>query len=488
MEIKRTGLKMKTRLKAILRADYRNSGLAPALIAGLAFSFLQGCMQNDSGDGEPSAAMNQTLFTAQEGSLVSYDLTTGNLLPGKITDVKSPTDMQALADGTIMVNLSGSHEILIVDGGTMLQKGPRIPSSAMGALKPVHSYITPDLGGKRYWMSLNDSNAAGKPNSARFVSLDSADYLKAVGEAALGTGHHKAAFSPNKARVIISNIADCADIMSVFDFTDIGNVRKIATLDSSGAGFDGSDKQHICDQSKARGIAPSPHGCAAAKGPAHALCNMTGNGVLVAVDLDASQPGFKLIPTKGNGAGYASAHPGGRYIYSLQSAPKEGGTGLPCQVGQVAVVDMQTDSLVSELPLLYRGPDCADSLKGTPAFGSSPSHILFSPDGSRAFINLGSASGADARVDKQLVLDVSDPAHPGQSESITIGSSNGSHGETLTGDGKRLIVANNKDASVSIIDVATAKVVRVLPIENAGKTMATFGTAEGPSHQAGPFH
>ncbi|MDB5047422.1 MAG: hypothetical protein JWO30_493 [Fibrobacteres bacterium] len=482
---------MKTRHDASpsIRTGRGISPQLPALLAGLAFAFLQGCMQSDSGN-DNTATPDQTLFTAQDGSLISYDLATGTLLPGKITDVKSPTDMQTLADGTLMVNLSGSNEILIVDGKTMLQKGPRIPSSAIGAGKPVHSYITPELDGRRFWMSLNDSSAAGTPNSARFVSLDPdpAKYLKAAGEVGLGTGHHKAAFSPDKARVVISNIADCKDIMSVFDYTDIGDIRNIATLDSLGAGFDGSDKQHICDQSKLRGIAPSPHGCATAKGPAHALCNMTGNGVLVAVDLDAAAPGFKLIPTQGTGAGYTAAHPGGRYVYSLQSAPREGGTGWPCQVGQVAVADMQADTLVSELPLLYAGPDCKDPLAGTPADGSSPSHTLFSPDGAKAFINLGSASGADARVDRQLVLDVSDPARPKQLASISIGSSNGSHGETMTGDGKWIIVANNKDASVSIIDVATATVSRTMPIDNAGKTMATFGTAEGPSHQVGPFH
>jgi len=183
------------------------------------------------------------------------------------------------------------------------------------------------------------------------------------------------------------------------------------------------------------------------------------------------------------------AHPGGRFVYSLQSEPDEVSGGAPCQIGQVAVVDTWNDSLAKELPLLYKGGDCGDSLQGTAAAGASPSHTLFSPDGTRAYVNVAGASGdSAARVSMQLVLDVSDPGNPRQLASIAIGSSFGSHGETLTGDGKYLIVANNKDATVSVIDVAAGTVAHTLAIGNAGKTMATFGSVEGPSHQAGPFH
>jgi DNA-binding beta-propeller fold protein YncE len=463
------------------------------LTASLASSHLQGCLQTaDPADGGPSArAFPQTLFAAQEGGLASFDLATGNALPGTIADMKSPTDMQALADGTIMLNLSGSNEILILDGKTMLLKA-RMPSSGGSGLKPVHSYVTPEIGGKRYWVSLNDGNGTRASNSARFLNLDTADaaaYLHPAGEVALGLGHHKAAFSPDRARMVVSNIADCEDIMSVFDYSDPADIRKISTLDAAGSGFDGSDRNHICDQSKSAGIAPSPHGCAAAKGNGHALCNETGTGTLIAIDLDAAVPGFKRIPTQGSGAGYTAAHPGGRYIYSLQSNPNESSGGAPCQIGQLAIVDMENDSLVGEMPLLYRGGSCADSLRGTLAAGASPSHLLFSHDGSKAFINVASASGdSGSRVSQHLALDASDPAHPKQQASLAIGASFGSHGETMTGDGKFLIVANNKDASVSLIDVAAGTVAKTLPIGNAGKTLATFGSAEGPGHQAGPFH
>jgi YVTN family beta-propeller protein len=469
---------------------FHTTSLALPCAAAIALFASQGCVDDSSDKDESNATFSQTLFTAQEGSLVSFDLATGKKLPGEITDVKGPTDMQALDDGTLLVNLTTTNEILAVDGKTMLQKGNRIPSSGKAAVKPVHSFITPEVGDKRYWVTMNDGSGTAASNSARFLSLDpdTAKYLKPAGELDLGIGHHKAAFSPDKQRVVISNIGDCDDIMSVFDFSDIANIAKVSTLTAAGAGFDGSDSLHTCDQTKKKGRTPSPHGCAAAKNSAHALCNMTGTGVLVATDLDAAVPGFKLIPTAGTGAGYTAAHPGGRYIYTLQSTPNEANGGKPCQVGQVAVVDMSKDSLVKELPLLYTGPGCTDALAGTKAKGTGPSHTLFNAASDRAYINVAASADSNSRVEKQLVLDVSDPADPKQLESVSIGSSYGSHGETLSGDGKFLIVANNKDASVSVIDAATAKVVKTLDVGNAGKTMATFGTAEGPSHQVGPFH
>gem|GEM_PF-1438962 len=472
-----------------------------AVMATMALIGLPGCLQSEDGDSdgeETPGAFSQTLFTAQEGALASFDLATGNALPGIITDVKSPTDMQALEDGTVLVNLSTSNEILILNGRTM-ELIERMPSSGTTGLKPVHTFITPDLDGKRYWVTMNDGNGTAPSNSMRFLDLDTASdtYLKPVGEAALGIGHHKAAFSPKKARVVVSNIADCGVLMAVFDFSDIGDIRRIAALDAAGAGFDGSDRMHTCDQTagSATGIRPSPHGCAAAGNSSHAICNMTGNGVLAAVDLDAAVPDFKLIPTGGSGGGYTASHPGGRYLYSLQSGPREGAGGNACQIGQIAVVDAVRDSLVKELPLYYRGPDCADSINGTKAYGSSPSRIHFAPGGGRAYVNLGSgstnaggATDSTLRVSVQLALDVSDPADPVQLASIDIGQSFGSHGEVLTGDGKWLVVANNKDGTVSKIDVATGTVAATFSTVNAGKTMATFGSAEGPGHQTGPFH
>jgi DNA-binding beta-propeller fold protein YncE len=371
----------------------------------------------------------------------------------------------------------------------MLQKA-RIPSSGLAGVKPVHSYITPKVGGKQYWMTNNDGSGTAPSNTLRFLHLDpdTSKFLKPAGEVGVGIGHHKVAYSATKAVMVVSNIADCADLMSTFDFSDMANIKKLSTLTAAQAGLDGSDSLKTCDYTPGKGVKPSPHGCASAKSNSHALCNMTGTGVLVAVDLDAAVPGYKLIPTQGSGAGYTSAHPGGRYIYTLQGNPKEGNKGAACQVGQVAVVDMQSDLLVKELPVFYKSGTCADSLAGTPAKGAGVSHILFSHDGAKAFINVSASADSNSRVDMQLALDVSDPANPKQLASIAIGKSFGSHGETISGDGKWLIVANNKDATVSVVDIAAGTVAKTIAIGNAGKTMTTWGSQEGPGYQTGPFH
>jgi hypothetical protein len=99
-------------------------------------------------------------------------------------------DLQALEDGTLLVNLTDRNEILVVDGTTMLEKA-RIPSSARGAVRPVHAYLTPKRGGKQLWVTLNDG-AEGKAetNSATFVDVTagSPTYRRPVGRWASASG------------------------------------------------------------------------------------------------------------------------------------------------------------------------------------------------------------------------------------------------------------------------------------------------------------
>jgi hypothetical protein len=88
-----------------------------------------GCSDADPGVGAAGAA--QILFVASEGFLTSYDVETGLERPGTIPNVTGPVDMQAFSDGHVMLNLTGRHEVLVIDGKTMLEKS-RIPSSRMG--------------------------------------------------------------------------------------------------------------------------------------------------------------------------------------------------------------------------------------------------------------------------------------------------------------------------------------------------------------------
>jgi YVTN family beta-propeller protein len=114
---------------------------------------------------------------------------------------------------------------------------------------------------------------------------------------------------------------------------------------------------------------------------------------------------------------------------------------------------------------------------------------VISLDASRLFITVaGGFEVESARVRQQLVLDISAPDAPVQLPSIPVGASTGYHGDSLSGDGRWLFVANNIDGTVTQIDVATASVVRTSTVGTTPKVLATYGSLEGPSVQAGPIH
>ncbi len=467
----------------------------PFILIGVSSGALTlGCGGSGGPDTPPEQALGHTLYVAHEGSLASYDLATGEERPGAVQNVTGPVDMQALADGTLLVNLTGRHEVLIVDGKTMLEVA-RVPSSAMGGKRPVHSYISPEHAGKSYWVALNDGeDGALSTNSARFIDVTagSETYLKPVGEVALGAGHHKAAFSATTDRVVISNIADCDTVLAVYDYSNPADIKVLAKLSAEDAGWDGSSFEKTCDPTYQMGAPPAPHGCATSKESGKAYCNLTTSGDVVAVDIDASPPSFKLIKTGGSGGGYTKAHPDGRYIYSLQDSPREGSATKPgsmCQIGQLVVIDARTDALVKEVPLHYKGLGCSGAITGTDEETAEPGHMQISPDKKTLYITpAGGFMVPDARVRQELALDLSSPESPAELASIPVGASSGHHGDALSGDGKFLFVTNNIDGTVTQIDAASREVVRTIKTQAQPKAIATFGDAEGPSAQTGPLH
>jgi hypothetical protein len=474
------------------RLGTRSSLFTVAALVGLA----SGCggddsvalMGEESSDGD---ALSETLFVAHQGSLVSYDIQTGAEKPGAVQGVSSPTDLQALDDGTLLVNLTDQNHILVVDPRNMLEIA-RVHSSFGAAQRPVHSYISPTHSGKTYWLSLNDGTEGERAtNSACFVDVTpgSARYLQHVGEVPVGIGHHKATFSATRERVVISNIADCERVLGVYDYTDIDRIAEVAVMSSAEAGWDGSSFEKTCDPTYQMGVPPAPHGCATSKVSGKAYCNVTNSGDLVVVDMDADVPTFQRVATVGRGGGYTKASYDGRYIYSLQSEPREGAGGVACQVGQLVVFDASSDAVVTQVPLRYLGPDCDQILVGTDEETTEPAHAVISLDSSRLFITLaGGFEVESARVRQELVLDITNPAAPLQLPSIAVGTSTGYHGDTLTGDGRSLFVANNVDGTVTQIDAASASVVRTWTVQEKPQVLATYGSSQGPSVQAGPIH
>lgn len=453
-----------------------------------------GC-QDAGPEGNPPPAgdtLAQALFVAHDGTLNSYDLATGKERPGAVQNIAEPTDLQALADGTLMVNLTNRNEILAVNGRTLLESA-RLPSSTIGGTRPVHSYISPPRNGKSYWLSLNDgAGSVAATSSARLINLTAgSSYLTPVGEVGLGIGHHKATFSATSERVVISNISDCSNVITVYDYQNPAAITPVRTLSAQDLGWNGSSRATTCDPTYTNGAPVSPHGCATSKLSGRAYCNLTSSGGLVSIDVDATPPSFKVIATGGAGAGYTKAHTGGRYIFSLQDSPREADPvhpGVKCQLGQLVVIDAMTDSVVKELPLLYKGPGCQTSLLGTDEETTEPSHMLLTNDGKTLFVTAaGGFMVAAARVRQHLVVDVSDPSNPVQKPSIPVGESSGYHGDALSGDGKYLLVANGLDGTVTQIDTASLMVVRTLTVQAKPAVLATFGTAEGPGEQTGPI-
>jgi YVTN family beta-propeller protein len=430
-----------------------------------------GTVSVDPPDGiEDSVA--QTLFVARSGALVSFDLASGTERPGTVQDVTGPTGLTALEDGTLLVNLQGRNEVLAVDGRTMLERA-RQPSSARGATRPVHGYLSPVYSGRRLWMALNDGNGTRATNSARFfdATLGSATLLQPLGEVELGVGHHKAAFSGTRPRVVISNMADCDEVLAIYDLTDAANPQRVR-------GFSAAELEPSRTCSAAAPLAP--HGCAAASGRAY--CNLTGTGGIASVALDADAPTFRVLATAGKGSGYTLASADGRWVYSAQNSPREGAGGATGQLGQLVVIDAAQDRVVAQLPLMYRNADEVQPLAGTDEARADPGHLVLSRDGRTLYVTpAGPFGDANARVRRELVVDVSTPGAPVQRASLVVGASTGHHGDALTPDGRLLFVTNNVDGSLSEIDTASGTVLRQLPVGAAPQEVVTWGSGEGSS-------
>ncbi|WP_224361667.1 YncE family protein [Hyalangium versicolor] len=446
---------------------------------------LAACGGGSSPDTDPNPepeSLKPTFFVASEGTLVSFDVETGTQREGVVQDVSSPSDLQVLEDGTVMLHLTSRDEVLAVDGHTLKERA-RFSSSSMGGERPTHSYVSPTRDGKRYWLTLNDGRG-GKADSSTALFVDvtpgSPTYLQRVGEVRLGVGHHMASFSSTRERVVISNIADCNDVVSVFDYSDVKNIQKVRTFSAGELGF-------ACDLS----TPVLPHGCATSKLSGRAYCNLTGPGVILSINVDAPSPSFNLLYTGGKGGGHTVAQRDGSFIYSLQETPREGSSnpaGASCQIGQLALVDAAADSLVGQLPLFYSGPACDSKLEGTDEARAQGSHLVLSRDGKTLFITPSAATDdVSSHVRKELVVDVSRPYVLVQRESIPVGLSTGIHGDALSPDGRSLFVANNVDSTVSEIDTASLTVKRTLTFPVNARTMSLFGTDTGPSEQVGPI-
>jgi hypothetical protein len=209
------------------------------------------------------------------------------------------------------------------------------------------------------------------------------------------------------------------------------------------------------------------------------------------VDADAEVPSLRWVQTSGVGGNAAKDLPGGTFMVVPQRSPREWGLragGVPCQVGQLAVVEAAGPTLAAEVPILYDGPGCARALAGGPERFASPTYPIAAPDGRTLFLQLGTLPaprGTAAESRRLAVFDLSDPRRPAQLPSVEVGAGNAGRDHAMTGDGRLLLVPNALEDTVSVVGVAERRVAATFPTVAGPYRLGTFGP-EGPSKPVGP--
>jgi YVTN family beta-propeller protein len=442
---------------------------------------------------------HQIAAVSGRDQLALHDLATGAELARFDTSGGS-SDLVALGSGVALSNHTAGNEIVLIDLKSRAEIG-RLPSSSLGGIRPVHMYLSPPMEGRQYVVVLNDGNERGTPKGERpkdstLLLVDAAQssptFLKPLGETRLGIGHHKVGFSMKRPRLAVSNIADCLDVVSVYDYQNPSDIKLVKTFSAADLGYDGSTPLKTCDETGKAGVMLSPHGTGTSAATGRVYHSLTGTGQIAIFDIDADVPTVKLVQTAGSGGASVKDLPGGRFMVVPQRGPREvyqRADGLLCQVGQLAVIDAVAEKLAAQLPVFYGEPTCRTSIAGKPHERAALQYAMPSSDGKTVFVEIGTLYGPPNVVAESrfvAVFDLSDPYRPVQLDSIPVGAGNDTRDHALTGDGKLLLVPNSLDNSVSVIDTALRQVVRTIPTVTKPFRVVTFSEGTGPSKPVGP--
>jgi YVTN family beta-propeller protein len=432
-------------------------------------------------------------------SLVLHDLATGAEL-GRFDAPGGSSDLVALGSGVALSNHTAGNEVLVIDLKRRSEIG-RLSSSSLGGTRPVHMYLTPAMEGRQYIVVLNDGNERSTPKGERpedstLLLIDAAQtsptFLKPAGEVRLGIGHHKVGFSSKRQRLAVSNIADCSDVVSVYDYQNPLEIKHIKTFSAADLGYDGSTPLKTCDETGKTGMMLSPHGTGTSGATSRVYHFLTGTGQIAIFDIDSDVPTVKLIQTAGSGGASVKDLPGGHFMVVPQRGPREvyqRADGSLCQVGQLAVIDAVAEKVAAQVPVFYGEPTCQTSIAGKPHERAALQYAMPSPDGKTVFVEIGTLYGPPNVVAESrfvAVFDLSDPHRPIQLSSIPVGAGNDTRDHALTGDGKLLLVPNSLDNSVSVIDIGLRQAVRTIPTVTRPFRVVTFSEGIGPSKPVGP--
>jgi YVTN family beta-propeller protein len=441
----------------------------------------------------------QVAAVSGRDQLALHDLATGAEL-ARFDAPGGSSDLLALGSGVALSNHTAGNEVILVDLKRRSEIG-RLPSSSLGGVRPVHMYLSPAIDQRQYVIVLNDGNERSVPKGERpkdstLLLIDavqsSPTFLKPMGEVRLGIGHHKAGFSMKRPRMAVSNISDCSNVVSIYDYENPSDIKLVKTFSAADLGYDGSTPLKTCDETGKVGLMLSPHGTGTSAATGRVYHFLTGTGQIAVFDIDADVPTVKLIQTAGNGGASVKDLPGGRFMVVPQRGPREvhqKADGSLCQVGQLAVIDAVAEKVAAQVPVFYGEPTCRTSIAGKPHDRAALQYAMPAPDGKTVFVEIGTLYGPPNVVAESrfvAVFDLADPYRPIQLPSIAVGAGNDTREHALTGDGKLLLVPNSLDNSVSVINVGSRQVVRTVPTVTKPFRVVTFSEGIGPSKPAGP--
>jgi YVTN family beta-propeller protein len=441
----------------------------------------------------------QVAAVSGRDQLALHDLATGAEL-ARFDAPGGSSDLIALGSGIALSNHTAGNEVILVDLKRRSEIG-RLPSSSLGGVRPVHMYLSPAIEERQYAVVLNDGNERSTPKGERpkdstLLLIDavqsSPTFLKPMGEARLGSGHHKASFSTKRPRLAVSNISDCSDVVSIYNYGNPSDIKLVKTFSAADLGYDGSTPLKTCDETGKVGLMLSPHGTGTSAATGRVYHFLTGTGQIAVFDIDADIPTVKLIQTAGSGGASVKDLPGGRFMVVPQRGPREvhqRADGSLCQVGQLAVIDALAEKVAAQVPVFYGEPACRTSIAGKPHERAALQYAMPAPDGKIVFVEIGTLYGPPNVVAESrfvAVFELSNPYRPVQLPSIAVGAGNDTRDHALTGDGTLLLVPNSLENSVSVIDIGSRQVVRTIATVTKPFRVVTFAEGIGPSKPAGP--
>ena len=135
------------------------------------------------------ALADDRLFVSGRDAFVAYDLATGREI-ARIATPGVSADLMALPSGQLVLNHRDGNAVVVVDARSFAELA-RFPSSTLGGTRPVHSYLSPEIGGRRFVVIMNDGDeartapgTAATDSTALFIDATpySPTFLQSVGE------------------------------------------------------------------------------------------------------------------------------------------------------------------------------------------------------------------------------------------------------------------------------------------------------------------